>query len=301
MDSGVPPDRVQPEVPVTRHPDLVVVAGWVLTMGDPVDGVHPVIPDGAVAIADGRIVDVGPARAVVGRAGPAPVRRLPGHVLLPGLVNAHTHLAMTMFRGFADDLDLSAFLERLLPVEAAVLTSDRVRLATTGGRGRVGVGRHHDGARHVLLRRRRAHRRRRSRIAPADGAGLPRCDGARTDGSRARRRVGRGLARPSSGPPGLATGHRPSLDVRRVAGSAPRRRRARDRPRCGLPRPRGRDRGRGRPGPDDARRPTGRGPRVTRASRTPHGDRPRGAPHRRRDRGGRIGRRLGRALSRRRT
>ena len=130
MDSDVPPDMVEPPVAVTRQPDLVVAAGWVLTMGDPVDGVHPVIPDGAVAIADGRIVDVGPARSVVERAGPAPVRRLPGHVLLPGLVNAHTHLAMTMFRGFADDLDLSAFLERLLPVEAAVLTSDRVRLAT---------------------------------------------------------------------------------------------------------------------------------------------------------------------------
>src|SRR6476469_5909958 len=115
---------------MTEHPDLVVVAGWVLTMAEPVEGVHPVVVDGAVAIADGRIVDIGPTHDVIGRSGGAAVRRLPGHVLMPGLVNAHTHLAMTMFRGFADDVDLAAFLDRLQPVEAAVLTSDRVRLAT---------------------------------------------------------------------------------------------------------------------------------------------------------------------------
>ncbi len=49
---------------------------------------------------------------------------------MPGFVNAHTHLAMTMFRGLADDLDLAAFLGRLVPAEGAVLDAARVGTAT---------------------------------------------------------------------------------------------------------------------------------------------------------------------------
>ena len=45
-----------------------------------------------------------------------------GGLVMPGLVNAHTHLAMTMFRGLADDLDLDGFLGRLMPAEGAVLS-----------------------------------------------------------------------------------------------------------------------------------------------------------------------------------
>ncbi len=59
---------------------------------------------------------------------------LPGHVLLPGLVNAHTHAAMTLFRGVADDLPLRTWLEReIWPREARFVSPefvyDGVRLA----------------------------------------------------------------------------------------------------------------------------------------------------------------------------
>lgn len=54
-----------------------------------------------------------------------------GGILLPGLINAHTHLAMTLFRGYADDLALQAFLDRLIPAETAVLSEEHVR---TGAR-----------------------------------------------------------------------------------------------------------------------------------------------------------------------
>ena len=53
-----------------------------------------------------------------------------GGIVLPGLVNAHTHLAMTMFRGLADDLDLDGFLARLLPAEGAVLSATTVAAGT---------------------------------------------------------------------------------------------------------------------------------------------------------------------------
>jgi 5-methylthioadenosine/S-adenosylhomocysteine deaminase len=54
-----------------------------------------------------------------------------GGIVMPGLINAHTHLAMTLFRGYADDLDLQAFLDRLIPAETAVLSEAHVR---TGAR-----------------------------------------------------------------------------------------------------------------------------------------------------------------------
>ncbi len=54
-----------------------------------------------------------------------------GGLLHPGLINAHTHLAMTLFRGYADDRSLQDFLDRLLPAESRVLSAEHVR---TGSR-----------------------------------------------------------------------------------------------------------------------------------------------------------------------
>jgi 5-methylthioadenosine/S-adenosylhomocysteine deaminase len=104
----------------------VVQADWVVT----VDDSDRVITDGAVAFADGVLTAVGPARDVLAAHPGAEVLHLPGHALLPGLVNAHTHLSMTMFRGYADDRDLQGFLDVVLPAEQRLLTADRVRAAT---------------------------------------------------------------------------------------------------------------------------------------------------------------------------
>jgi len=87
--------------------DLRLDAGWIV----------PVEPAGALAghavIVDaGRIAAIVPTRA----ADAAYVARthvaLPGHLLIPGLVNAHTHAAMTLFRGIADDVPLQQWLEQ---------------------------------------------------------------------------------------------------------------------------------------------------------------------------------------------
>ena len=113
-----------------RGPVTVVRCEWVVTVDDD----DRVLDDGAVAMADGVVVAVGPAEAVLAEVSatgaPSEVVHLPGHALLPGLVNAHTHLAMTMFRGYADDRDLQAFLDLVVPAEIRVLDESRVRAAT---------------------------------------------------------------------------------------------------------------------------------------------------------------------------
>jgi 5-methylthioadenosine/S-adenosylhomocysteine deaminase len=123
------PAATRPPVPdPTGSPDadLVVSAGWVVTVDDD----DTVVVDGSVAVAGDRIVAVGPTEAVLA-AHPGVARvDLPGHALLPGLVNAHSHLAMTMFRGVADDRDLDAFLATVVPLERELLTPARVEVAT---------------------------------------------------------------------------------------------------------------------------------------------------------------------------
>ena len=49
-------------------------------------------------------------------------------IVMPGLINAHTHLAMTPFRGFADDVNLQAFLDKLFPAEANIMSERHVRV-----------------------------------------------------------------------------------------------------------------------------------------------------------------------------
>ena len=112
-----------------EHCDVLVVDGTVLT----VDDHDTVLARGAVAVADGRIVDVGPSDRL--RAGWRAARTVDaaGAVVLPGLVNAHTHLAMTLYRGVADDVDLQGFLQRVWRAEGATVSPDNVRLGATAG------------------------------------------------------------------------------------------------------------------------------------------------------------------------
>jgi 5-methylthioadenosine/S-adenosylhomocysteine deaminase len=70
-------------------------------------------PEWAVAIEDGRIVADGP-RATVAAGRADPVVPLPGRVLLPGGVNAHTHSFQSLLRGLGDDLDFMSWRDRVL-------------------------------------------------------------------------------------------------------------------------------------------------------------------------------------------
>ena len=111
--------------PVQPQPvDLLIEAGWVI----PVEPAGLVLADHAVAVHEGRIVAVLPRGEA--RARFAPRRRVerPESVLIPGLVNAHTHNPMTLLRGIADDLPLQAWLtDHIWPVEGALMGPDYVR------------------------------------------------------------------------------------------------------------------------------------------------------------------------------
>lgn len=129
-ESGGVPEHDEP----TIAERTILRADWLLTMDGPpgrAPGGAGAVEDGALVIAGGDIVDLGPAGDVLARHRGLPEERLDGHVLLPGLVNAHSHLAMAMFRGVADDRDLDGFLSTVLPLEAALLDHTSVRTATT--------------------------------------------------------------------------------------------------------------------------------------------------------------------------
>lgn len=97
-----------------QYYDILVNNGIVVTM----DAESRVMPDGAVAIVGNRIAFVGSAADVAGcRA--AKTIDAGGGIILPGLVNTHTHAAMTCFRGLADDLPLMTWLhDHIFPAEA---------------------------------------------------------------------------------------------------------------------------------------------------------------------------------------
>ncbi|PRX99480.1 amidohydrolase [Allonocardiopsis opalescens] len=103
--------------------DLVVTGGTLLAM----DG-RPPLPGGAVAVRDGAVLAVGTAAEVAARHPAAEVVDACGGLVLPGLVNTHTHLAMTLLRGVADDVDTHDFLARVLPMEAGELDAELVGL-----------------------------------------------------------------------------------------------------------------------------------------------------------------------------
>ncbi len=98
--------------------DLLIEAGWVI----PVEPHGVVLENHAVAIRDGAILAVLPIAETRATYRASQVVSRPHSVLMPGLVNAHTHNAMTLLRGVADDLPLMRWLtEHIWPIEAAVI------------------------------------------------------------------------------------------------------------------------------------------------------------------------------------
>ncbi|MET0288286.1 MAG: TRZ/ATZ family hydrolase [Pseudoxanthomonas sp.] len=98
--------------------DLLIEAGFVV----PVDPHAVVLSDHAVAITGERIVALLPRAEAHARFVPKQTVSRPESVLIPGLVNAHTHNPMTLLRGVADDLPLMVWLQQhIWPVEAAVI------------------------------------------------------------------------------------------------------------------------------------------------------------------------------------
>ena len=110
--------------------DLVIRARWIV----PVEPAGLVLEHHAVAVRDGRIVDVLPYAQTSARYEAIRTVDLPSHLLMPGMVNLHVHAAMNLMRGIADDMPLMRWLqEAIWPTEArhvsAAFVRDGTRLA----------------------------------------------------------------------------------------------------------------------------------------------------------------------------
>ena len=107
--------------------DLIIAGDYVVTMDD--DGT--VISNGAVAIDDGLIIAIGSAEDIDARY--SADGRLDGanRIVMPGLINGHSHAAMTLLRGVADDLDLMDWLQNyIFPAEVEFVDDEFVRIGT---------------------------------------------------------------------------------------------------------------------------------------------------------------------------
>ncbi|MDH5360230.1 MAG: TRZ/ATZ family hydrolase, partial [Gammaproteobacteria bacterium] len=103
--------------------DTLIYARWII----PVEPADLVLEHHAIVIDDGRIIDILPGTIAAETYQAATIKQLDSHALIPGLVNAHTHTAMNLMRGMADDLPLMEWLEgHIWPAEAKWVSKEFV-------------------------------------------------------------------------------------------------------------------------------------------------------------------------------
>ncbi len=110
--------------------DSLICARWLI----PVEPAYEVLENHAIAINDGRIIDIQATENALSHYQATSTYHLDSHALIPGLINSHTHAAMTLFRGMADDLPLMEWLnEHIWPAErdwvSPTFVEDGTRLA----------------------------------------------------------------------------------------------------------------------------------------------------------------------------
>jgi len=102
---------------MSNKADLILTGQYLLTM----DAEQRVIQEGGVAICGETIIEVGKGSELKARYPQARVMAEPQGLIMPGLVNTHTHAAMSLFRGLADDLELMQWLQDyIFPLEATL-------------------------------------------------------------------------------------------------------------------------------------------------------------------------------------
>jgi 5-methylthioadenosine/S-adenosylhomocysteine deaminase len=110
--------------------DLIVQNGTIVTMNEQ----RRVIENGAIAVSKGEIVAVGTTQEITRKFSSKQVVDASNKLVIPGLINTHTHVPMSLFRGIADDLDLQEWLTKFIfPAEAKNVTEDFVRVGTRLG------------------------------------------------------------------------------------------------------------------------------------------------------------------------
>jgi 5-methylthioadenosine/S-adenosylhomocysteine deaminase len=113
--------------PARRSVSLIVIGRTVITE----NAAHQILSPGAIAIDGTDIVAVDSPEAIAGRYTAAETVDARDQVILPGLINTHTHAPMVMFRGLADDLALMDWLQQyIFPAEAKTVSPEFVRIGT---------------------------------------------------------------------------------------------------------------------------------------------------------------------------
>ena len=107
--------------------DQIVNARWVI----PIIPQETILNHHAIVIDQGKIINMLPQQEVYEHYTAKEVSNFNHHAITPGFINAHTHLAMSLFKGFADDLDLDVWLnQHIWPAESANVSADMVYQGT---------------------------------------------------------------------------------------------------------------------------------------------------------------------------
>src|SRR6476469_9024076 len=108
--------------------DLLISGGMVVT----VDPAWTVYPDGALAVVAGAIVAVGSRAEITAQYQAARTIDGRGKLIIPGLINTHTHAPMVLYRGLDDDLPLMSWLEEYVwPAEAQFTSPEAITTGAT--------------------------------------------------------------------------------------------------------------------------------------------------------------------------
>src|SRR3984893_12876366 len=107
--------------------DVIVIGGTVVTM----DGTRAIFGEGMVVVKGDMIVAVGPRTELEGKYSASQTIDAKGKLVLPGFINGHTHVPMTLFRGLHDDVTLNDWLYKyIFPAEAKNVNEEFVRWGT---------------------------------------------------------------------------------------------------------------------------------------------------------------------------
>jgi 5-methylthioadenosine/S-adenosylhomocysteine deaminase len=119
-----------PGQPPRQIADLIIRGGTVVTM----DARGDLIDNGSVVVRGDRILAIGSPAEIAGKYRAKRIIEAGGKVVMPGLINTHTHVPMVFFRGIADDLKLTEWLQKyIFPAEAKNVDEDFVRWGTRLG------------------------------------------------------------------------------------------------------------------------------------------------------------------------
>src|SRR3989454_8689882 len=112
---------------IRQKADLIIAGGTVITM----DGARTIYDDGAVVVKLDTIIAVGPRAGIEAKYAASQRIDAKGKLVVPGFINGHTHVPMTLFRGLHDDLTLNDWLYKyIFPAEAKNVNEEFVRWGT---------------------------------------------------------------------------------------------------------------------------------------------------------------------------